>query len=59
VRGSDSGLSHGRGVVLIPLGDGGGCRGGLLPINGREVGLLARHSRQDGGGGWQRGLGLG
>jgi hypothetical protein len=46
VRGSGSGLSHGRGVVLLPLGGGGG---GLLLIDG-EVGGAARHDRQDGGG---------
>jgi hypothetical protein len=40
-------LSHGRGIVLLPLGGGG--RGGLLLIDG-EVGVAACHGRQDGGG---------
>jgi hypothetical protein len=44
VRGSGGGLSHDRGVVLLPLGGGG-----LLLIDG-EVGGAARHDRQDGGG---------
>jgi hypothetical protein len=43
--GSRRGLSHGRGVVLLPLsGDGG-----LLLIN-REIGGTARHGQHDGGG---------
>jgi hypothetical protein len=46
VHGSASGLSHDRGVILLPLG---GLRG-LLPIDGGEVGVAARHSRQDIGG---------
>jgi hypothetical protein len=46
VRGSGGGLSRGRGVVLLPLGSGGG---GLLLVDG-EVGGVARHDRQDGGG---------
>jgi hypothetical protein len=49
VCGTDDGLSHGRGVILLPLSGGGG-RDGLLPINGGEVGVSARHSQQDGGG---------
>jgi hypothetical protein len=62
VRGSGGGLSHN--VVLLPLGGngGGGGRGGdsgLLPVNGGEVGVAARHGRQDGGGGQQRTLRLG
>jgi hypothetical protein len=59
VRGSGGGLSRGRGVVLLPLGYGGGRDGdgGLLLIDG-EVGGAARHDRQDGGG-WRRTLGLG
>jgi hypothetical protein len=52
VRGSGNGLSHG--VILLPLSGGGG---GLLLIDG-EVGGVARHGRQDGGGGWQLILGL-
>jgi hypothetical protein len=56
--------SHGRDVLLIPLGgsgDGGGCGGGgdLLPVDNGEVGVAARHGRQDGGGGWRRTLELG
>jgi hypothetical protein len=38
---SDSGLSHGRDGVLLPLSGGGG---GLLLIN-REVGGAAQHDR--------------
>jgi hypothetical protein len=45
VHGSSSGMSCGHSVVLLPLGGGG-----LLPINGREVEVATRHSRQDGGG---------
>jgi hypothetical protein len=45
VRGSSGGLSHGRGVVLLPFGGGGG----LLLVDG-EVEGAARHGRQDGGG---------
>jgi hypothetical protein len=44
VRGSDSGLSHSRSVVLLPLGSGG-----LLLIDG-EIGGAAQHGRQDGDG---------
>jgi hypothetical protein len=47
VRGSGSGLSHGCGVVLLPLSGGGS--GGLLLVNG-EVGGVAQYGRQDGGG---------
>jgi hypothetical protein len=46
VYGSGGGLSRGRGVVLLPLGSGGG----LLSIDGGEVGVAARHSRQDSSG---------
>jgi hypothetical protein len=46
VRGSGGGLSRGGGVVL-PL-DGGG--GGMLSVDGGEVGVAARHGRQDVGG---------
>jgi hypothetical protein len=52
VRGRGGSVSHGRGVVLLPLGGGGGDRddgGGLLLID-EEVGGAARHDRQDGGG---------
>jgi hypothetical protein len=58
VHGSGGGLSRGHDVVLLPLGSSGGSSG-LLPINGGEVGVAARHSRQDGGGGRRRALGLG
>jgi hypothetical protein len=51
VRGSGDGLSQGRGVILLLSGSSG--HGDLLLING-EGGGAARHSRQDGGGGWQR-----
>jgi hypothetical protein len=54
VHGSGGGLSHDRGVVLLPLGGSGG----LLLIDG-EVGGAARNDRQDGGGRWRRTLGLG
>jgi hypothetical protein len=40
VRGSGGSLSRGRGVVLLPLGGGGG----LLLVDG-EVGGAARHDR--------------
>jgi hypothetical protein len=43
VHGSGSSLS--RGVLLLPLGDGG-----LLLMDGGEVGVAARHGQQDGGG---------
>jgi hypothetical protein len=46
VRGSSGGLNRSRGVILVPLHDGG--RGGLLLIDG-EVGSAAWHGRQDGG----------
>jgi hypothetical protein len=51
VRGSGGGLSHGRGVLLLPLGGSGGRDGGgsLLLVDG-EVGGAARHDRQDSGG---------
>jgi hypothetical protein len=49
LRGSDDDLRHGRGVLLLPLSGGSG----LLLVDG-EVGGVARHGRQDGGGGWQR-----
>jgi hypothetical protein len=42
---SSGSLSHGRDVVLLPLGSGD-----LLPIDGGEVGVATRHGRQDGGG---------
>jgi hypothetical protein len=45
VHGSGNGLSRGRGVLLLPLDDSG-----LLPVDGGEVGVAARHGRQDGGG---------
>jgi hypothetical protein len=38
VRGSGGSLSCGRGVVLLPLGGDG-----LLPVDGGEVGVAARH----------------
>jgi hypothetical protein len=38
VRASGGGLSHD--IVLLPLG-GGGCDGGLLPVDGGEVGVTA------------------
>jgi hypothetical protein len=47
MRSSGSGLSRDLGVILLPLG---GCSGGLLPVDGGEVGVAARQSRQDGGG---------
>jgi hypothetical protein len=56
VHSSGGGLSRGCGIVLLPLGGGDG---GMLPIDGGEVGVAARHSRQDGGGGRRRALGLG
>jgi hypothetical protein len=46
--------SSGRGVVFLPLGGSS-----LLPVDGGEVRVIARHSRQDGGGGRRRALGLG
>jgi hypothetical protein len=51
VRGSGGGLSRGRGVLLLlPLGGGGGSHdGGMLLVDG-EVGGVAWHDRQDGGG---------
>jgi hypothetical protein len=52
VHGSGGGLSRGHGVVLLPLGSGGGG-GGMLPVDGGEVGVAAWHSRQDDGGGWR------
>jgi hypothetical protein len=39
VRGSGGGLSRSRGVILLPLGGGGG-----------DVGVAVRHGRQDGDG---------
>jgi hypothetical protein len=42
LRGSNGGLSHSRGVILLPLGGGTDRGGGLLLIN-REVGCAARH----------------
>jgi hypothetical protein len=60
VRGGGYGLSRGRGIVLLPLGGGSGRGdGGLLPVNGGEVGVAAQHGQQDGGGGRRRTLGLG
>jgi hypothetical protein len=45
---SDGGLSHGHGVLLLPLSGGGD----LLLIDG-EIGGVVQHGRQDGGGyGW-------
>jgi hypothetical protein len=44
VRGSNKSLSHGRGIVLLPLGSSGG-----LLLFDREVGVDAQHGRQDGG----------
>jgi hypothetical protein len=52
VRGSGDGLSQGRGVILLLLSGSSG-HGDLLLING-EGGGAAQHSRQDGGGCWQR-----
>jgi hypothetical protein len=46
VHDSGGGLSHGCGIILLPLGGSGS----LLPIDGGEVGVAARHSQQDGGG---------
>jgi hypothetical protein len=43
IRGSGSGLSHGCGTVLLPLGGGG-----LLLVDG-EVRGAAQHGRQGGG----------
>jgi hypothetical protein len=40
VRGSGGGLSRDRGVLLLPLG-----AGGLLPVDGGEVGVAAQYSR--------------
>jgi hypothetical protein len=48
---SGDGMSHNRGVLLLPLSGGGG-RCGLLLING-EVGGVARHGQQDSDGGWR------
>jgi hypothetical protein len=45
VRGSGSGLSRGHDVLLLPLSGGSG----LLLVD-REVGGVAWHGRQDGGG---------
>jgi hypothetical protein len=50
VHGSGGSLSHGHGVVLLPLSGGGG-RDDLLPVDGGEGAVAAQHSRQDGGGG--------
>jgi hypothetical protein len=47
VCGSGGILSRDHGVVLLPLGGGGD---GLLPIDSGEVGVVIRHSWQDGGG---------
>jgi hypothetical protein len=46
VHDSGGGLSHGCGIILLLLGGSGS----LLPIDGGEVGVAARHSQQDGGG---------
>jgi hypothetical protein len=54
LRSSDGGLSHGRGVLLLPLSSGGD----LLLID-EEVGGAARYDQQDGGDGWWRTLALG
>jgi hypothetical protein len=43
-------LVRGRGIILLPLGSGGGRGGGMLPIDGGEVGVATRHSQQDDGG---------
>jgi hypothetical protein len=40
MRGSSGGLSCSRNIVLLPLDNDGG-RGGLLPIDGGEVGVAA------------------
>jgi hypothetical protein len=48
VRGTSGGLSHGRDILLLSLGDRGGG-GGLLPVDDGEVGVAARHGRQDDG----------
>jgi hypothetical protein len=40
MRGSGGGLSCSRNIILLPLDDGGGC-GGLLPVDGGEVGVAA------------------
>jgi hypothetical protein len=47
VHGSDGGLSHGCGVLLLPFS---GCGGDSLLLIDGEVGGAARHGRQDGGG---------
>jgi hypothetical protein len=44
VRGSDGGLSRGRGIVLLPIGGSGDDRGSLFLIDG-EVGGAAQHGR--------------
>jgi hypothetical protein len=46
VRDSGDGLSRSHGVVLLPLGGGSN----LLLVNDGEVGVVARYSRQYGGG---------
>jgi hypothetical protein len=46
LRGSRDGLSHGCGVILLPIRGGGG---GLLLIDG-AVGGATWHGRQDSGG---------
>jgi hypothetical protein len=48
MRGSGGDLSRDRDVVPLPLG---GDDGGLLPVDSGEVGVAARHDRQDDGGG--------
>jgi hypothetical protein len=50
VHSSGEGWSHDHDVILLPLGGGRCCGGGLLPIHGGEVGVAARYSRQVGGG---------
>jgi hypothetical protein len=46
VRGSGDSLSHGRGVVFLPLSSGSG----LFSVDDGEVGVATWHGRQDGGG---------
>jgi hypothetical protein len=48
VCGSGGGLSRGHSVVFLRLGDDS-----LLSVDSGDVGVAARHGRQDGGGGHQ------
>jgi hypothetical protein len=47
---SSDGLSHDYDIVLLPLGGGCGDGGGLLPVDGGEVGVATQHDQQEGGG---------